>query len=311
MGLDINVVRFMIAAHKQGARFDRVLTLGRQQLNVYPARMKTLLARAGLPTGAFEHPATSAGPEGARPEGARPEGFAEPFFAALGAREITSLDASDFEGASVIHDLNLPLPDTFKEQYDVVYDGGTLEHVFNLPVALKNCMELVRRDGRFFAHTPANNLCGHGFYQFSPELFFRALSPANGFEVERVIVHVIGPYNRWYEVSDPDKIRERVDLITCVPIHMLVQARRREIVPVFAQWPQQSDYSALWQDATGTGQVLMPEKPPGAMVRWLRRSVPGLARVFHVLKTGAIFLHRMSLRNRRYYRPIRKGRVVD
>jgi len=37
-------------------------------------------------------------------------------------------------------------------------------------------------------HTPASNLCGHGFYQFSPELFYRALNATNGFEVERMIM---------------------------------------------------------------------------------------------------------------------------
>lgn len=294
MGLDVNGVRFMIAARQTGARFDRVLMIGRQQLNVYPARLKALLAAAGLPTAAFDQP----GPECA---------FAEPFLAALGAKDIQSLDVSDFEGAQIVHDLNLPLPEHLRGQFDMVYDGGTLEHVFNLPIALKNCMELLRPDGRLFLHTPANNLCGHGFYQFSPELFFRAFSAENGFEVERCVVHVIGPYGRWYEVSDPDKIRERVELITATPIHMLVQARRKEVKPVFARWPQQSDYAVLWQETKAAGQILQPEKPPGAVSQWLRRAVPGVARLFHVLKVGAIFLHRMSLRNRRFFRPVRKG----
>jgi SAM-dependent methyltransferase len=295
MGLDVNGVRLLLAARARGARFDRTLMIGRQQLNVYPAQLRALLAAAGLPTAAFERP----GPECA---------FAEPFLAALGARDIQSLDVSDFEGARIIHDLNLPLPERLREQFDAVYDGGTLEHVFNLPVALKSCMELLRRDGRLFLHTPANNLCGHGFYQFSPELFFRALSEENGFEIERCIVHVIGPYGRWYEVSDPDRIRERVELITAAPIHMLVQARRKEIKPVFARWPQQSDYTALWQETKASGQLLMPEaRPPGALTQWLRRHLPGLARAGHVLKTGVVFLHRMSLRNRRFFRPVPKG----
>jgi hypothetical protein len=31
------------------------------------------------------------------------------------------------------------------------------------------------------AVTPANNQMGHGFYQFSPELFFRVFSQENGY----------------------------------------------------------------------------------------------------------------------------------
>ena len=46
MGLDINAVQFLIAARKSGVEFGDVLTLGRQDLNVYPAKMKTLLEEA-------------------------------------------------------------------------------------------------------------------------------------------------------------------------------------------------------------------------------------------------------------------------
>src|SRR5262249_39640930 len=127
---------------------------------------------------------------------------AEPCFLSLGARAVFSMDVSAFEGATFIHDLNQPVGDELKQRFDLVYDGGTLEHVFNFPTALKNCMEMVRVGGRFFMHTVTNNWCGHGFYQFSPELFFRALSRDNGYEVERMVVHRVG-YGGWYEVNDP------------------------------------------------------------------------------------------------------------
>ncbi len=41
----------------------------------------------------------------------------------------------DVPRANVIHDMNMPLPDALKEQYDLVVDGGTLEHVFFFPTA--------------------------------------------------------------------------------------------------------------------------------------------------------------------------------
>ena len=46
MGLDINSVRFLIAARKQGAELGDALMLGRQDLNVYPAKMREALARS-------------------------------------------------------------------------------------------------------------------------------------------------------------------------------------------------------------------------------------------------------------------------
>src|SRR5262245_62077313 len=148
MGLDINMVQFLIDAQRRGVKFGDMLTIGRQQLNVYPAKMVQILRKYGLPHAAFLR-------------GAPPAKFAEPFFEALGVKQIYSMDASDFEGATFVHDLNRPLPAELKERFDTVYDGGTLEHVFNFPTAIQNCMEMVRLGGRFVMHTCANNLCGH------------------------------------------------------------------------------------------------------------------------------------------------------
>ncbi len=278
MGLDINAVQFLIAAKKRGAGFGRTLMLGRQGLNVFPAAMVSLLERNGFPTEKFK----AAGPECA---------YAEPFFEALGAQQVDSLDNSDFEGAKFVHDLNRPIPPDWKEKFDAVMDGGTLEHVFNFPTGLRNSMELVREGGRLFFHTCANNLCGHGFYQFSPELFYRALSAENGFEVERMVIHRIGPYGRWYEVADPNAIRSRVELISFTPMHLLVQARRTGIKEIFAQAPQQSDYTALWQ-ASEKDKTPLVKKP----------RFPALARLFHAVGTGLEFYRRQSLRNRKFFR---------
>lgn len=54
-------------------------------------------------------------------------------------------------------------------------DGGALEHTFNVPVALTSYMEMVRVGGRLILVSPANDHFGHGFYQFSAELFYSAL----------------------------------------------------------------------------------------------------------------------------------------
>ena len=291
MGLDINMVQFLIDARKGGARFGEMLTIGRQQLNVYPARMVQLLRKHGLPHEAFLTDAAQSQ-------------FAEPCFQALGVKQIYSLDASDFEGASFVHDLNRPLPADLKNRFDTVFDGGTLEHVFNFPVAIQNCMEMLRVGGRFFIHTCANNLCGHGFYQFSPELFYRIFSPENGFEVERIVLHRVGPYGRWYEVPDPNQIRSRIELITFTPIHLMVQARRTKVVPIFSSMPQQSDYMALWQE--GSQAKHLQSKGASSTGRWLQRTLPGLARFVNVIKTGIEFYSRQSFRNRKCFHPVRR-----
>jgi len=291
MGLDINSVQFLIGAHKRGVKFGHVLTLGRQDLNVFPTKMFKLLGDAGLPSELFAPDAEDTK-------------FAEPVFKALGATEVYSMDVSDYEGASFLHDLNRPIGLELRERFDTVYDGGTLEHVFHFPTALKNTMEMVRAGGHLFIHTVANNYCGHGFYQFSPELFFRALSAENGFEVERMVAHRMGPYGSWHEVNDPEKIRTRVELITFTPIQLLIQARRTKVVPVFDRTPQQSDFVTRWDEpAAGAGKK--SETPPGPVYGAprpkLAKSLPGLARLFTVLRVGTGLLRSHSLWNRKSF----------
>jgi hypothetical protein len=288
MGLDINSVQFLIAAHKRGVPFGDVLMIGRQDLNVYPAKMRGVLAEAGLPNELFAPNAPDTG-------------FAEPVFKSLGAGNICSLDASAFEGAELIHDLNQPVGADLKARFDVVYDGGTLEHIFNFPMALQNCMEMVREGGRFFLHTPANNWCGHGFYQFSPELFYTMFSADNGFEVERMVIHVVGPYNRWYEVANPQAIRSRVELFNSFPLQLLVQARRTKAVPLFNKMPQQSDYTPRWvEPSQDQANPYAPSRPK------LAKILPGVARLLHAVKTGWQLWHGHSLANRNCFRPVKK-----
>ncbi len=294
MGLDINAVQFLIAARQAGAEFGDVVMLGRQDLNVYPAKMKALLESHGFSGELFA-------------PGAADTGFAEPVFKSLGAKNVYALDFSDFEGAEFVHDLNQPLPDKLKQRFDVVYDGGTLEHVFNFPQALKNCMEMVRPGGRVILHTIANNWMGHGFYQFSPEMFFQTLNADNGYEMERLVAHIVGPYGRWFEVSNPEQIRSRVEAITFAPLHLLVCARRTAVVPVFAKTPQQSDYSTRWVDpAAASAAVGVEQKAWSAERPMLAKLLPGVARLFHVAKMGFRTYYNLSMRNRRNFKPVKR-----
>ena len=236
MGLDISAVRFLLAARASGVSFERTVTIGRQGLFV---EAKTL--DAVLPSAGAGHSMTG---ERLLAENA---GFAEPFLRLLGATSVSSLDYSDYQGATHVHDMNAPVPETLRQQFSLVIDGGSLEHIFNFPQAVKNCMELVAPGGHFVCLTVTNNFLGHGFYQFSPELFFRVLSPANGFELRRMVAYE-DDYSdvRYYDVSDPAAVGGRVTLVNRYPTMLMVLARRVADVPIFATVPQQSDYVSTW-----------------------------------------------------------------
>jgi SAM-dependent methyltransferase len=182
--------------------------------------------------------------------------FADEFFRVLGAQEYVSVDRSDYEGANFLHDLNEPFPAKMRGQFDFVLDSGTLEHIFNYPAALKNSLELLRVGGHFLTATPANGHMGHGFYQFSPELFFSIFTEQNGFALRKTILYETyregAPF---YEVSSPAKLGNRVELNTSPPVSIVALAQKISEAPIFATPPQQSDYVAAWKTP-----VLKPDR---------------------------------------------------
>ena len=102
--------------------------------------------------------------------------FAEPFSRSSARGRSTRSTCPPTRSATIIHDLNRPIPDDLRGRFGLVYDGGTLEHIFHISQALKNCMEMVRVGGHFAQCTVANNFTGHGFWQVSPELIFPPFS---------------------------------------------------------------------------------------------------------------------------------------
>lgn len=111
----------------------------------------------------------------------------EVLFAALGFAVVDSLDVSGAEGCTIVHDLNEPVPARLHGAYDCVYDGGTMEHVFDVRSVLFNTHNLMRPGGVVVHAVPVNNWINHGFYQFSPTLLFGFYS-ANGYRISKVIL---------------------------------------------------------------------------------------------------------------------------
>lgn len=235
MGLDNASIRFVCAAKSLGVDFSNSLMLGRQRLFPEASALQEVFAIHGI-----NQPTT---------EFLQANKYGEEFFTRLGAHEISSMDYSSYEHATILHDLNSPIPAELKERFSVVYDGGTIEHVFNVPQALKNSMEMVRVGGHFLQVNVANNWMGHGFWQFSPELLFRVFSPANGYEVKVVLLHEVVSQHAWYIVSDPDQVHQRVILRNSNPTYILTIAKRIAKCPIFSQPPLQSDYAPVWDRA--------------------------------------------------------------
>jgi SAM-dependent methyltransferase len=309
MGLAFSTLSFLLDAYERGVSFKRTLTLGRTQLYLLPKETRKIRRLAGreLSESALR---TEFG------------GFADAFIKSLlGVETLNALDYSDYQGASIVHDMNYPIPEQLEGRFDAVIDAGTIEHVFNFPVAIANCMKMVRHGGRLFMITVANNHCGHGFYQFSPELFFRLFKDQNGFHLDRLLLlnHPfpgveLSSIQRVYAVQDPSEMRQRIGLVTDSPVLLLLEAERRSIEKILATFPQQSDYTTLWQSSersknNGLDNVLS-HRVAAQLKRFsytvlIRRSLWPLRSVARIT-AGFYQKHFLySFRNRKFYRCVK------
>jgi hypothetical protein len=287
VGLTLPYAKFLYRSSREHGALGRTLMVGRQR------NLLTLEHAKKLPGVALEDAAAVASDE-----------YATGFLRRLcRASEVHAIDYSDYEGAERIWDLNRPVPEAWHQQYDTIIDGGTVEHVFQATTALASLMQMLKPGGRLFLFSPMNNLCGHGFYQFSPEFFYRALSAPQGFSVRRMTLFAhpfpsaeLSSDGPCYDIADPAAVGGRVLLQSSEAAMVMVEATRERVVRPFTNTPQQSDYTAAWQAAG--------EQRPAAARRsslmqlgknWLMR---------HIIVQGYVQRWKdASLRNRRSFTP--------
>jgi SAM-dependent methyltransferase len=101
-------------------------------------------------------------------------------FKMLGFSVVESIDIFPNENPTHIEDLNHPIPSRYHEKYDLIFDGGTMEHCFNIVQVLENTVRMLKPGGLLIHMVPFSNWIDHGFYTFSPTLFFDYYS-INGF----------------------------------------------------------------------------------------------------------------------------------
>ena len=116
------------------------------------------------------------------------------------AKSVKSIDNSKFDGADIIMDRNKPI-ENINEKFDTIIDFGTSEHIFNVTQNLKNISQLCKIGGTILHSLPANNNCGHGFWQFSPVLFFSLYSEVNGFSETEIFVFNTHNKYEWWKVE--------------------------------------------------------------------------------------------------------------
>jgi len=232
MGIDLAAFEFLLRAQKETGDFGSTLVLGRQRMLVRTEWEKMMFTKALAkyrPDLSMDDIAHS---------------FVDRMIEQLGGTPCHFMDNSAYEGAQVIHDLNETLPESLHASYDTVIEIGVLEHIFNIGVAMRSVAQMVRPGGRFLSLNIADNHLGHGFWQLSPEAYFRTFSRENGFTPVISDLHYKGEF---HPLRDPEAAGRRLPLKTPGYTYIAFGARKTEQREVFPDgWPVQADYTAAW-----------------------------------------------------------------
>ena len=103
-----------------------------------------------------------------------------------------SFAAIDFHGTPAALQIDLNYPTGLAERFDIVINGGTAEHVFNVWQFYKSCHDLALPGGLMVHNTPFCGWLEHGFYNFNPT-FYWDLAAANGYGVVLLVYTELDP----------------------------------------------------------------------------------------------------------------------
>jgi len=175
MGLPVPWLRLIIREHKQEPFNGRVLTLGRLAVLTTYNKTQNIFKEEGVDYHPLDDDMdTSTNIPRFKRNNDKYSRFTSDivFFKLLGVDSIETMDVSNYEHADIIHDLNTKVPKKLEERYDAIFDFGTTEHIFNTKQVLDNYNLMLKPNGRILHGLPTSNRIGHGFYMFSPELFY-------------------------------------------------------------------------------------------------------------------------------------------
>ena len=171
------------------------------------------------------------------------------FFGALGFSSVESCDVSAYQGSGIVVDLNKPVPPEMHEKYDVIFDGGTSEHIFDQVTLFTNLHKMLKVGGKIIHLSPSSGHVDHGFYMYSPTMFWEYYH-SNQYELDTTYVFRYEPRaprkkNSW-EVYDytPGSLYWMSNR-SSKPLGVFVVARKTED-SISGALPQQGKFAKSW-----------------------------------------------------------------
>jgi hypothetical protein len=285
MGISHPIISLILDEGKEHPFSGSILQLGKQKILCDAQGLEAIAEKTNYPLKMVDSPANAKINE--KPSGKSSHISDNSFFKSLGFSEVHALDVSDYEGANLIFDLNKrKIPNELEERFDVIINGGTIEHVFHLPHALQNIFHMLKVGGRVIHIAPANNYLDHGFYLFSP-CFFIDYYRANQFKIIRSLLlrshanqtNLQGEVAECSPGSPVTRILNRVGALDNRMYNIFFVAEKTsesqsEVIP------QQSSYLNIWESYSQIKASNLKEGNLFKTLYHLLRKLPGMGEWF-------------------------------
>lgn len=157
----------------------------------------------------------------------------------LGIKEVVYADIVSHRGEERIIDLNTRIE--WGRTYDVVLDGGTSEHCFNIGQVFDNIHRAV---GRFVIHVNPLNMVNHGFWNISPTAYHDFYGQ-NGYTMVSGSVMHGHPDRRWHTELEEASMTGRFKLRNAAEMTNLFVAEKAVGGSGQTIWPVQHKYKSI------------------------------------------------------------------
>jgi SAM-dependent methyltransferase len=171
MGILKQALSMILNEHKYRPITGKYLSIGKQTVTIPADIIFDLFAQYSLPDEKLKK--IYADPSNIDTSTRHGKGFIfdHSLLSAFSSCEYNCLDVSDYEGATIIHDMNTIIPEQYHNTYDFIYDGGCMDNMFDPVTFLKNTSNILKPGGRIVHLECASALAG-AYLSFSPEWFF-------------------------------------------------------------------------------------------------------------------------------------------
>ncbi len=258
MGVNLHSLNFLLLNSKR-REFGKTLTLGKLKIYVDEFNIKKILNNKNYKKQKY---------------------IDEVLINYFGSTQVDVLDIDDYEGANIIHDLNIKIPEKLEDKYDTILDFGTLEHIFDVKTAIENISLMSKKNGMILHVSPTNNFCGHGFYQLSPEFFNTVYSLNKSYKNTEIFLSNTYDSKNWYKLKEFNNKRINIqsDQETYVLCKTIIVNKN------ISNQLQQSDYKEKYKEKKNINDIKNNNFNIRKLFIMLNNFFPFLGKLYNIIR---------------------------